>query len=106
MPYAGPLLKHASYLFWTETQHWLNQALEMGFSNNLPLRAQSIVKQKYTGDITIVSPIPLSKLGEIMQNPTPEMILYYTMIGERATFPCIYYEPYYSDFEYQDALHD
>lgn len=57
--------------------------------------AQSIVKQKYKGDITIVPPVPLYKLSEIMGNPQPDMILEYTILGERATWSCnsnlIYY---------------
>lgn len=46
------------------------------------------MRQKYSGDITIVPSVPLYKLTELISNPDPEMVLYYTTMGEKATWSC------------------
>ncbi|KAJ3397522.1 hypothetical protein HDU92_007185 [Lobulomyces angularis] len=84
-----PLVKTTSYLLWSEVSHWIQQAIELGLPGNILQRAQSMVRQRYTGDITIIPSIPLSNLTEIMGNPNPELILYYSLLGEAATYKLI-----------------
>lgn len=64
-----------------------NQLRELGILPELLYRAQSIVSQRYMGDITIIPNIHISDYMKIVSNPTPESILAATLKGEKATWP-------------------
>ncbi|ORZ31495.1 acyl transferase/acyl hydrolase/lysophospholipase [Catenaria anguillulae PL171] len=66
-----------------------NQLRELGLLPEVLYRAQSIVSQKYMGDITIIPEVQVSDFVNILTNPTPKSMLESTLKGERATWPKI-----------------
>ncbi|KAI8972459.1 acyl transferase/acyl hydrolase/lysophospholipase [Pilobolus umbonatus] len=71
----------------TEVQHRCTQLTELGVIPSFFNKVQSIMSQKYSGDITIIPEIEYSDFLKILSNPTPSYALNCTMKGERATWP-------------------
>ncbi|RGB35174.1 acyl transferase/acyl hydrolase/lysophospholipase [Rhizophagus diaphanus] len=88
----SPVSRLARWLLFlaiSELQHRMNQLSELGVAQNLIYKVQSIMSQRYYGDITIVPNISHSDFLKILSNPTPETIREATLKGERATWPKI-----------------
>ncbi|KAL7754482.1 Lipase 5 [Sorochytrium milnesiophthora] len=66
-----------------------NQLKELGLLPELLYRVQSIVSQKYVGDITIIPDIEVGDYLNILTNPSAETMLMATLKGEQATWPKI-----------------
>jgi len=59
----------------------------MGIRIPLLYRFQSILEQKYYGDITIVPEITSSDYMKLIASPTPETVIDCAIRGEKATWP-------------------
>jgi len=77
------------FLAISELQHRMNQLSEIGVAPNLIYRVQSIMSQRYYGDITIVPNISYTDFLKILSNPTSKSIQEAKLKGERATWPKI-----------------
>ncbi|CAO3644101.1 unnamed protein product [Mucor fragilis] len=71
----------------TEAQHRCTQLTELGILPSFFYKIQSIMSQKYSGDITIVPDIGYSDFLKVLSNPTPEYAMDCLYRGERATWP-------------------
>ncbi|OAQ97180.1 hypothetical protein LLEC1_01263 [Akanthomyces lecanii] len=70
-----------------EALHRLQFMAEMGIFPNLMTKCQSILSQKYFGDITILPEIGLAELPSLLSNPSAAFMLRSSIAGERATWP-------------------
>ncbi|KAJ6781479.1 hypothetical protein PWT90_02683 [Aphanocladium album] len=70
-----------------EALHRLQFMAEMGIFPNLMTKCQSILSQKYSGDITILPEIGLTELPGLLSNPSADFMLRSSIAGERATWP-------------------
>ncbi|XWW99821.1 hypothetical protein V2A60_007834 [Cordyceps javanica] len=70
-----------------EALHRLQFMAEMGIFPNLMTKCQSILSQKYFGDITILPEIGLAELPGLLSNPSADFMLRSSIAGERATWP-------------------
>lgn len=70
-----------------EALHRLQFIAEMGIFPNLMTKCQSILSQKYSGDITILPEIGLLELPRLLSNPSADFMLRSCIAGERATWP-------------------
>lgn len=70
-----------------EALHRLQFMAEMGIFPNLMTKCQSILSQKYSGDITILPEIGLIELPRLLSNPSADFMLRSCIAGERATWP-------------------
>ncbi|KAI8969245.1 acyl transferase/acyl hydrolase/lysophospholipase [Mycotypha africana] len=70
----------------TELQHRCTQLTEIGVLPSLFNKIQSIISQKYYGDITIIPEIRYMDFLKVLTNPTPEYVLECIQRGERATW--------------------
>ncbi|KAK3321985.1 patatin-domain-containing protein [Apodospora peruviana] len=70
-----------------EALHRLHFLTELGIFPNLFTKLQSILSQRYSGDITILPEIAIQDLPRILKNPTSDFMLRNCRIGERATWP-------------------
>jgi TAG lipase/steryl ester hydrolase/phospholipase A2/LPA acyltransferase len=61
--------------------------VECGVFPNYFTKAQSILSQKYSGDITILPEISYAQFPKILTNPTTDFMLRAMISGERATWP-------------------
>jgi hypothetical protein len=50
-------------------------------------KIQSVMSQKYSGDITIIPEIGYSDFLKVLSNPTPDYVLKCLKRGETATWP-------------------
>ncbi|KAL7331548.1 Lipase 5 [Mucor circinelloides] len=71
----------------TEAQHRCTQLTELGILPSFFYKIQSIMSQKYSGDITIVPEVGYSDFLKVLSNPTPEYAIDCVYRGERATWP-------------------
>ncbi|KAL1919537.1 uncharacterized protein VTP21DRAFT_2230 [Calcarisporiella thermophila] len=83
--YAGLALKLAR----SELEHRLYQLLELGVMPSLLKRAQDIVSQRYSGDITILPDIPYADFLKIAENPSRQFLMNAFIRGDKATRPKI-----------------
>ncbi|RIA96845.1 acyl transferase/acyl hydrolase/lysophospholipase [Glomus cerebriforme] len=83
------LARRFLFLAISELQHRMNQLSELGVAQNLIYKVQSIMSQRYYGDITIVPNISYSDFLKILSNPTSGSIKEAILKGERATWPKI-----------------
>ncbi|KAI9203804.1 acyl transferase/acyl hydrolase/lysophospholipase [Polychytrium aggregatum] len=81
------LTSKLSYLIRSEAHHRLYQLSELGLGNSLLFRVQAILVQRYYGDITIVPDISPDDYTRLVGNPDSDMLVNYTITGERATWP-------------------
>ncbi|KAH6564428.1 hypothetical protein BASA61_007516 [Batrachochytrium salamandrivorans] len=72
-----------------ELLHRLTQLDDLGIQDSYLSRIKSIICQKYWGDITIVPHLPWRKFARVLSNPTVDMVIDYTIDGERAIWPQI-----------------
>lgn len=70
-----------------EALHRLQFMAEMGIFPNLMTKCQSILSQKYSGDITILPEMGLLELPRLLSNPSADFMLRSSIAGERATWP-------------------
>lgn len=70
-----------------EALHRLQFMAEMGILPNLMTKLQSILSQKYSGDITIIPEVGMHDLPRLLANPTADFMLRSCISGERATWP-------------------
>ncbi|KAF2436719.1 patatin-domain-containing protein, partial [Tothia fuscella] len=85
---AGPGWLHTlSNLAKGEALHRMQVLAELGIFPNLVTKAQSILSQKYSGDITILPEISYAHFPRILKNPDIEFMLQAMLCGERATWP-------------------
>ncbi|RKF57296.1 Lipase 4 [Erysiphe neolycopersici] len=70
-----------------EVLHRLHMLAEIGVFPTLSTKLNSVLSQKYSGDITILPEIELKDLPLILTNPTPEFMERAFLCGERATWP-------------------
>jgi TAG lipase/steryl ester hydrolase/phospholipase A2/LPA acyltransferase len=70
-----------------EALHRMHVLAECGVFPNYLTKAQSILSQKYSGDITILPEIPYAHFTKILRNPTTDFMLQAMLSGERATWP-------------------
>ncbi|KIW01531.1 uncharacterized protein PV09_07009 [Verruconis gallopava] len=70
-----------------EALHRMHVLAEFGVFPNYFTKAQSVLSQKYSGDITILPEISYAHFPKILQNPTAEFMLEAMLSGERATWP-------------------
>ncbi|TPX70181.1 hypothetical protein SpCBS45565_g01886 [Spizellomyces sp. 'palustris'] len=78
-----------AFLVRSEVHHRLTQLSELGVSSPTVYRVRTILSQRYYGDITIVPSIRMADFTRILGNPDPEMMIYCSNLGERATWPQI-----------------
>ncbi|KAF7731565.1 hypothetical protein EC973_009329 [Apophysomyces ossiformis] len=62
------------------------QLRELGIMPSVLNMVQSILSQKYSGDITIVPEIGYTQFLKLLSNPTPEFCLKAVIAGEKATW--------------------
>jgi len=77
------------FLATSELQHRMNQLSELGVMPSVIYMIQSIVSQRYCGDITIVPKISYMNFLKLLSNPTPEIMGEATLNGEKTTWPKI-----------------
>ena len=70
-----------------EALHRLQFMAELGIFPNLMTKVQTMLSQKYSGDITILPEIAVNDLPRLLANPTVEFMLRSCRLGERATWP-------------------
>ncbi|KAF5025858.1 hypothetical protein F66182_2080 [Fusarium sp. NRRL 66182] len=70
-----------------EALHRLHFLAELGIMPNLATKLQSVLSQKYSGDINILPEMSLNDLPRLMRNPNPEFMMRACLMGERATWP-------------------
>lgn len=70
-----------------EALHRLQFMAEMGIMPNLMTKCQSILSQKYSGDITILPDMGMTELPRLLVNPSADFMLRSCLAGERATWP-------------------
>ncbi|OAA73666.1 Acyl transferase/acyl hydrolase/lysophospholipase [Cordyceps fumosorosea ARSEF 2679] len=87
LPNESDLLNTFTTLARDEALHRLQFMAEMGVFPNLMTKCQSILSQKYSGDITILPEIGLGELPGLLSNPSAEFMLRSSIAGERATWP-------------------
>lgn len=77
----------------TEAQHRCTQLTELGIMPSFFYKIQSIMSQKYSGDITIVPEIGYSDFLKVLSNPTIDYTMECVRRGEKATWPsrCTFY---------------
>ncbi|KNC97622.1 uncharacterized protein SPPG_07090 [Spizellomyces punctatus DAOM BR117] len=78
-----------AFLVRSEVHHRLTQLSELGVSSPTIYRVRTILSQRYYGDITIVPSVRMADFTRILGNPDPEMMIYCSNLGERATWPQI-----------------
>ncbi|KAI8067428.1 acyl transferase/acyl hydrolase/lysophospholipase [Thamnidium elegans] len=71
----------------TEAQHRCTQLTELGIMPSFFYKIQSIMSQKYSGDITIVPDVGYSDFLKVLSNPTSEYAMNCLKRGEQATWP-------------------
>lgn len=74
------------------TRYFLNLAQRQVASNELGLildKAESILRQKYIGDINLIPPRQPLNILRVLANPTVKDVSNYIQQGERATWPSI-----------------
>ncbi|GAA5810065.1 hypothetical protein MFLAVUS_003483 [Mucor flavus] len=71
----------------TEAQHRCTQLTELGIMPSFFCKIQSIMSQKYSGDITIVPDVGYSDFLKVLSNPTSEYATSCLKRGEQATWP-------------------
>lgn len=72
----------AQDLLVSEVRHRIRQLSLMGFDSKLVSNIQSVMSQKYTGDITLVPRIRKRDYLNIANNPTAEYLLHAQKIGQ------------------------
>ncbi|KAF4989953.1 hypothetical protein FGRMN_8795 [Fusarium graminum] len=70
-----------------EALHRLHFLAEIGIMPNLATKFQSVLSQKYSGDINILPAMGLNDLPRLLSNPSPEFMMRACLMGERATWP-------------------
>lgn len=70
----------------TEAQHRCTQLTELGIMPSFFYKIQSIMSQKYSGDITIVPEVGYSDFLKVLSNPTTEYVIDCVKRGEQATW--------------------
>lgn len=68
-----------------ELSHRLSQFADLGIFPRLLRRTVGLLKQRYTGDVTIVPEVRVTDYLKLMINPTEEDLVEYRTRGERAT---------------------
>jgi hypothetical protein len=63
--------------------------IESGIFRSALFRFISIIKQRYTGDITIVPNINLSEYLQLVSNPKNPTLIHHVLTGQQATWPQI-----------------
>ncbi|CAO3671710.1 unnamed protein product [Rhizopus microsporus] len=71
----------------TEIQHRCTQLTELGIMPSFFNKIQTIMSQKYSGDITIIPEVSYSDFLRVLSNPTAKSIRDAILRGERATWP-------------------
>jgi TAG lipase/steryl ester hydrolase/phospholipase A2/LPA acyltransferase len=85
---AGPGWLHTmANLAKGEALHRMQVLAELGIFPNYFTKAQSVLSQKYSGDITILPEISYANFPRILKNPNTEFMLQAMLSGERATWP-------------------
>ncbi|KAL2105909.1 hypothetical protein VUR80DRAFT_7586 [Thermomyces stellatus] len=72
-----------------ESLHRLHFLAELGIAPNLATKLQSVLSQRYSGDINILPEIAMEDIPRILVNPTSDFMLRCCLAGERATWPKI-----------------
>ena len=72
-----------------EGLHRLHFLAELGVTPNLATKLQSVLSQRYSGDINILPEIAMQDIPRILVNPTSDFMLRSCLAGERATWPKI-----------------
>lgn len=70
-----------------EALHRLQFLAEMNIFPNLMTKFQTILSQKYFGDITILPDMSLQDLPRLLTNPDRDFMIRASLSGERATWP-------------------
>ncbi|KAG6003615.1 hypothetical protein E4U21_001861 [Claviceps maximensis] len=70
-----------------EALHRLQFMAELGIFPYLMTKCQTMLSQKYSGDITILPEIAMNDLPKLLSNPTVDFMLRSCMAGERETWP-------------------
>ncbi|SPJ88789.1 related to TGL4 - triacylglycerol lipase [Fusarium torulosum] len=70
-----------------EALHRLHFLAELGIMPNLATKFQSVLSQKYSGDINILPEMGINDLPRLLRNPSPEFMMRACLMGERATWP-------------------
>lgn len=70
---------------------------ELGVAPSFFNKVQSIMSQKYSGDITIIPDIGYGDFLKVLSNPTDESVIEAIIRGEQATWPSKYKPPSFLD---------
>ncbi|KAI7854431.1 acyl transferase/acyl hydrolase/lysophospholipase [Circinella umbellata] len=73
----------------SEIQHRCTQLTELGVVPSFFNKVQSIISQKYSGDITIIPEVGYGDFLKVLSNPTNDLVMDAIIRGERATWPKI-----------------
>lgn len=71
----------------SEAMHRMELLQEIGFLPNAISKLQSVLGQRYSGDITILPKISFANFPRVLSNPSTEFMLEAMLSGERATWP-------------------
>eukprot|EP00128_Syssomonas_multiformis_P015661 Colp12_sorted_trinity150504_noHs@6450 len=94
-PHVVPLMnKHGNFfmsgitskLITSELRHRFYQIQQLGIAPKTMIGLQQLISQKYSGDITIVPPIPFSDYLKIISNPSSDDLYRALQIGQVAAF--------------------
>ncbi|KAI9033022.1 acyl transferase/acyl hydrolase/lysophospholipase [Hyaloraphidium curvatum] len=84
-PLSTRLLSPIADLMQNELSHRLGQLADLGVWPRLMTRTIGLLKQRYTGDVTIVPEAGISDYFKLIVNPSPEDALDYVARGAKAT---------------------
>jgi len=70
-----------------EIMHRIHMLSELGIFPVVCTKVQSMLSQRYSGDITIVPDISYTDYPALMSNPSPDFLIEARLRGERATWP-------------------
>lgn len=73
----------------SELSHIFEMLAELGIFSNASSKAQSMIDQDYSGDITILPETKWSEAGQLFKNPTTNFLLETQHRGAKATWPLI-----------------
>lgn len=71
----------------SEAMHRMQVLQDIGFLPNVVSKLQSVLGQRYSGDITILPKISFANFPRVLSNPSTDFMLQATLSGERATWP-------------------
>jgi len=71
----------------SELVHRMQILVDMGIKPSVVTKLQSVLSQRYSGDINIFPHVPMVDFPKVLKNPTPEYMMGCMLAGQKATWP-------------------